>query len=106
MIAYGYAYDENDAFLDDDYTCDYLNLEHYTGELKGGEKLLEYYGRYLKEKDQPRANVDAWLLMRLARMYQARRLHEKEYDRLKWFLEHFENINKNKKEYNNADNKH
>ena len=106
MIAYGYAYDENDAFLDDDYTCDYLNLEHYTGELKGGEKLLEYYGRYLKEKDQPRANVDAWLLMRLARMYQARHLDEKEADRLKWFLEHFENIKKHKKEEKNADNKH
>ena len=68
MTAYGYCYDDNDAVS------------------------------YLKEKDQPRANVDAWLLMRLARMYQARHLDEKEAERLKWFLEHFENIKKNKKE--------
>lgn len=97
MRAYGYCCDNKTGFLYDDYDCNYLDLEYYKKELKGSENLLKYYSIYEKEKDCERANVDAWWLMRLARLYLLRDMTEREEKETKYFFEQMEYIEKHKK---------
>ena len=79
MLAFGYSYDPEDHFLYDDYMCGYLDLEYCTEPLTGGERILEAYGRFIK------GEIDAWTLLKFARMYHCEEITEADCKRLKSF---------------------
>lgn len=79
MLAFGYSYDREEQFLYDDYMADYMNLTCYNDPLAGGERLLEAYSRFEK------GEIDAWTLLRFARMYQCEEIASRDYRRLKSF---------------------
>ena len=87
MLAYGYSYNKNTGFFHDGHECNYLDLEYYTGELSGGEKLLEYYSIYVKEKEEKvkSPQINEYELMRLARMYALHEAAEKEKEKMRIF---------------------
>ena len=65
MRAYGYSYDTESGFLYDDYDAWYLNLEYYKAPLKGRERLVGAYSKFVKEE------IDGWTLMKLRDLYQS-----------------------------------
>lgn len=65
MRAYGYSFDSKFGFLYDDSDAWYLNLEYYKAPLKGRERLVGAYSKFVKEE------IDGWTLMKLKDLYQS-----------------------------------
>ena len=72
MAAYGYSFDQDQQFFNDDFRVDYLNLEYYTEPLKGPERLLYAY------RQLERGEIDGYLLLKIYRMLMAEATAEEE----------------------------
>ena len=96
MLAAGYVYDSDNGLLFEVGVSGYLDLEYYKGELSGGEKLLEYYSLYIKEKEAGIKNpqVNEYELMKLSRLFALCEAAQKEKENMSLFLD---NLEKSKK---------
>lgn len=87
MRAYGYSFDSESGFLNDDFDAWYLNLEYYTEPLRGRERITGAISKLVKEE------IDAWTLFRLWDLFRAeyevqknRELGLLKYDGLEYLL--------------------
>ena len=81
MAAYGYSFDQEQMFFNDDFRVDYLNLEYYPEPLKGPERLLYAY-RQLEHKE-----IDGYILLKIYRSLLAEAAAEEERHGLQWCLQ-------------------
>lgn len=81
MNAYGFSYDFDRQFFNDDFRVDYLDLEYCAEPLKGPERLL-YACRQLE-----RGEIDGYLLLKIYRMLMAEAAAEEERRGLQWHLQ-------------------
>lgn len=81
MRAYGYSFNSESGFLNDDFDAWYLNLEYYTEPLRGRERITGAYSKLVKEE------IDAWTLLRLWDLFRAEYEAQKDRKRL-GFLKH------------------
>lgn len=72
MAAYGYSFDKEQLFFNDDFRVDYLNLEYYPEPKQGPERMLAVYRQFV------RGEIDGYLLLKLYRMIQAENDAERE----------------------------
>ena len=80
MDAYGYSFDHDQQFFNDDFRVQYLNLEYYTEPLKGSERILYAY------RQLERGEIDGYLFLKIYRMLMAEAAAEEERRHLQWCL--------------------